>query len=180
VTVPRFLKLFRERCLFRRPATSLTGLPFSGHRPVTCGDLARFFAPSPAKPSSAAWPAPLPTPATRSSSPSNAPAPGTSHAPWNYSPTRSTPNRRTCPATGGSSLISSPRPGFNCNQPARAGGLGTVDRGRSRDAQSRRCTALPLEVMFKCICTRNLMRDPTRTTFHGQVLQCRSESSEWR
>jgi hypothetical protein len=58
-----------------------------------------------------------------SPSPSNDPAASPSHAPWNSSPTKSAPDRRTCPATPGPSPTRSPRTGFNCDRPATAGGL---------------------------------------------------------
>src|ERR1019366_1487170 len=93
-------------------------------------------APSPAKPSSAAWPEPSPTPPPRSPSPSNDPPHGTSHAPWPCSPTRSTPPRPPCPATPAPSPTSSPATGFNCNQPTTAGGLSPA-----RSSNVRFCTA---------------------------------------
>ena len=66
-------------------------------------------APSPARPSSAAWPGPSPTPRRPSPSSSRGPAPPASPAPWPCSSTRSTTPRPPCPATPGPSPTSSPR-----------------------------------------------------------------------
>ena len=103
--------------------------PSTGYRTSstpTCATTTNT-APSPARPSSAAWPAPSPTHLPRSPSSSNSPAPPASPASWPCSSTRSTPPRPPCPATTAPSPIRSPRsPAFNSKRTAFAGDLGPV------------------------------------------------------
>ena len=89
----------------------------------------------PARPSSAAWPAPSPARPPRSPSLSSHPAPPASPAPWPCSSRRSTPPRPRCPATAAPSPTTSP-PGtaFNPKRTPFAGDLGL----RRRPAQQLR------------------------------------------
>ncbi len=88
------------------PATPSTGCQTSST--PTCATRTNT-APSPARPSSAAWPAPSATPPPRSPSPSNRPAPPASPAPSPSSSTRSTPSRHPSQGTTARSPTASPR-----------------------------------------------------------------------